>query len=98
MASKRSCRSHSTWEGVPTNAQQQALLIRAQSRMLKMECELSQLRREAAAGRLVQTSCLVTKDLVTEQNIEREHKVYLLSSLIHVIAFKNVFTVGEGEI
>lgn len=66
---------------------QEALLIKAQSRVVELESEVCRLRQEVAASK-VKEDFNATKDIVVT-DVERLHKVHLVVNLICVVSITN---------
>ncbi len=68
----------STWESghvQAVNALQEALLIKAQSRIVQLESEVSRLTQEALVEKLKQDFSSATREM-TVTYVERQHQVY----------------------
>lgn len=62
-----------------TNALQEALLIKARSRIVQLEAEVSRLRQHAAADKVKQDFSFASK-AIGITNVERQNKVYITHS------------------
>ena len=67
---------------ISKSARQQALLIKAQSRVIEAESEVSRLKQEVSISRVKEGVGHVTKNSGVEYDVERLHKVHTLVKLI----------------